>query len=155
MNKYMMLTATALLSSTALADPRSDSETINLGGCSSFLMTWSKSVYIVRESGVSGSCSGLFTEIGIAGKTKGVGNNLNVALPVVAAPRAASIDFSLPLKTGGKWAIWLSDTGSTTFIVESGTYTVKRKGDAKSGSHRPLLSEAIQKIISRDENPGN
>ena len=115
-------------------------------------MNWNGPLYAIQQHGVPTCGSSVTYEIGIAGKTKGIGNNLNFGVPPPPAGIlfGQSIDLSLPLKTGGAWTLYGNTNGSTVFVLNAGTYTVQNGARAKSGSRTSLLSQAIEQLKQRN-----
>jgi hypothetical protein len=63
--------------------------------------------------------------IGIAGKTTGIGRHVFVSDNYgFSSYTAIANDFSLPLKTGGTWNLWIEFSGTTGFVANTTSYTV-------------------------------
>ena len=145
MNKYLLMSAAALVGSTSTASASSAS--INLGYCSNFHLGWQGDLYLAKGVGFPSCGSSVVYAIGLAGKTKGMGKNVNFGITYSNAP--LGLDFALPLKTGKEWVAYASTNGSTMFILDSGTYTVANGARANSGSRTSLATKIHEMLQER------
>jgi hypothetical protein len=161
MNKYLMLQAALLFATAGVASAdeagKSGSATIGLNSfCSSYVMHWDGPFYAVEVVRSPNCSSANFFDLGIAGKTKGIGQNLNLAVPPPPGTsfEALGLDIALPLKTGGAWTLYAA-TGPTIFVLNSGTYTVRNGRQATSGSRMSVVRQAIEQLKARDKAIGH
>jgi hypothetical protein len=120
MNRYLMLSAAALVASTGWASAaKVKSGTLDVGsGCTFGIVQEERGVYVVRYGdGASGQ--------GLSRKTAN-GKAVELSDNVLGSDTstAVSFDISLPLKNGGTWALWTEFSGTTAFIANSGNYSV-------------------------------
>jgi hypothetical protein len=118
MNKYLMMSAAALLAGAATgADAKSATLCDDQGNPIAYLSYGDKIYNVAYEGGGIG--------FGIGGKTKGLGEHVTLSDNYAfGASTAASFDFSLPFKGGGTWNLWLEFSGNTSFEANAGTYTL-------------------------------
>ena len=120
MNRYLMLSAAALVASTGLASAsKVKSGALDVGsGCTLGIAQVEHGVYVARYGdGASGQ--------GLSRKTAN-GKAVELSDNVFGSDTstAVSFDVSLPLKNGGTWALWTEFSGTTAFIANSGNYSV-------------------------------
>ena len=145
MNKYLLLSAAAVLAGTSGAIASSArGGAIDLGnGCGLVLTEVQKGVYAVQYNGCGGS--GVETGQGLSRKTA-QGKSVQLSDNYFGNDRstADSLDISLPLKNGGTWALWIEFSGTSSFIANSGTYTVgaaaKKTGGNVMAETRALIA---------------
>jgi hypothetical protein len=147
MNKYLMLSAAALVASTsgAAAANASRTDTVTFDGyCGSVRIVHSGPQY----NAAFFSCGGALTGIGfgLAQKTKGMGRHVDISDNQYGNNRSIAVntDFSLPFRTGGTWGLWIEFSGVSSFLGNSGTYSVnvpahQGKGKSLTAETRALI----------------
>jgi hypothetical protein len=148
MNKYLLLSAAALLASTASAAlaSNSGSQSIFSPGdtCPMAVLHWKGPLYAVRFP-ACGAGSSSFGAGVAARKTPGVGRNVPLASVALAKAGVgfdgSFVDFTLPLKNGGTWREWATTNGATTFLLNTGTYQLTP--GAKRNSQNSMVSATI------------
>jgi hypothetical protein len=131
MNKYLMLSAMALLAGTTCAAAKDFCYEFGFDGyCDGGMISWNTSTAFhgaVRSwRHLNNNCaSGTSEGFGILGKTKGLGDYVTVSDDFYAKNYgiySEQIAYSLPakIKDGAKFYLWLSLDGST-FLGNSGT----------------------------------
>jgi hypothetical protein len=129
-NKYLMMMSAA---AAVLAGTGGASGQLLSNGCGLGTIQNEKGVYSVQYS----NClhSGIDFGQGLVRKTP-QGKFLDLSDSYfVASGIVMSFDLSFPLKNGGTWALWVGMNGTTSFISDSGTYTMggtPKKGGGKS-----------------------
>jgi hypothetical protein len=125
MNKYLMLTAAALLVSASGAS--ANQKTISFDGfCDGMQIGWQAQFY--GETHLYSGCGYFQTDVSIslAGRTKGIGDNVSFQgtyQPYFGLDgELIAFDIQLPLKTGNSFTLYSSQSG----VVNSGTYTVEK-----------------------------
>jgi hypothetical protein len=124
MNKYLMLSAAAVLASVSGTNAANKaSATIYIGGVSAIQLGYSGVVYNARFL----SCpDGAAIGQGLAAKTKVLGKNVDLSDNCFSEmglfSSAMSFDLQLPLRNGHAWTTWLELFGTTSFAANSGTY---------------------------------
>jgi hypothetical protein len=141
MNKYLMLSATALLASAGEATASNVSSGISLGNGCALGIAGGGGIYVVQYFGRGGG--GIATGQGLERKVR---HKKSVELSSnyfgSATSMGISYDISLPIRPGGTWALWVEYNGTTAFIADSGTYTVGVAGPRK-GRHLAARTKAL------------
>lgn len=147
MNKYLLVSAAAILASAGAAD----ATTVGFSGyCNGVVLTHQGKNYNARYTNCSGTVTG--TGFGVAVKTKGLGKNVDLSDNAYANnygiySEVLNYDLSLPLKNGGKWSLWVGLDGISSFEVNAGTYNV----DVPGHGGRNLVAETkalVEKLRS-------
>jgi len=124
MNRYLMLSAAALLASTngAIAS-HAESAGISLGNGCGIGIVGGGGIYAAQYFGCG---SGISNGQGLSRKTGRRTKSVELSDNYFGSQTnyGRSFDISLPIKSGGTWALWLEFNGTTAFIADSGTYTV-------------------------------
>ena len=135
MNKYLLMSAAAIMASAATAAAASnDSKSATGSGtfyqvsasgvtyCDADYLRWHGSNYFSLYDNETEFCGASVNGVGqgIAGKTKGVGKQVDNS-DVFFTGEAISLTFSTPIKSGGVWTLWFG-TGFSTFEINSGNY---------------------------------
>lgn len=148
MNKYLMMMAAVLLAEAPSTDASASGKhaNIQLSGswCSTFALNWNANTYVlnVDELCIDNSVN----EIGIAGRTMGLGKNVNFAFPDPETNIPLSLDLQLPVKTGNKWTLYVYNQGSVS-VLNSGTYQVGNNGARPAGGQRESLAGLVRKML--------
>jgi hypothetical protein len=150
MNKYLMLTAAALVGTAipALAKQHEQIYTIQFGtsngGSYCDGMSFYKSPYsgakIELGMHLQTGCGTANTEV--AGKQNKKTVNL---VDNWQGPTTFLYEISRPIKNGGTWALWICQEGTSCFEDNSGTYKL---GYNAAMSNRPKTSAKIAEIIA-------
>lgn len=128
MNKYLLISAAALLASAASAD----AVTVTFSGyCGSIILTPQGKRFNAQYIGCSGQLTG--TGFGVAEKIKGVGKFVDLSDNALGNNYGIYSEYlnyqlSLPLKNGGSWSLWVGVNGISSFEGNSGTYNVDGAG---------------------------
>jgi hypothetical protein len=162
MNKYLMMTSAALLATTAAGNAEAATHTyiIHFGSgstyCDSLLLHKNGNVYAGKHlytacgSGPDVLIEGLGSSGGVP-PGKGKGGNVNIGDDTLAyiyhQNYSVSYDLQTPFKNGGTYAVWINDTGSSSYIANEGVYEVGNK--ARSNSHESTLSKVVALIAKR------
>ena len=122
MNKYLMLSAAALLASVSGANANNKaSATIYIGGSAAIQLNYSSVVYNAQFLNCTGG--GIAIGMGFAATTKVLGKNVDLSDNCVPSEGdAISFDLQLPLRNGHAWTEWVEFSGTTSFPLNSGTY---------------------------------
>lgn len=158
MNKYLMMSATAFFATTVAASAddgkksNSGSATVMFGSsCDYYDLHWQGAVYVAEHVYTACGSNYVFPELGIGGKTKGLGNNVNFSDPsfyiIYGENYAAGLDLSTPIKNGGTWELWVAFNQSSAILANEGTYQVGH--DVKLGSHTSTISGVVEKLKER------
>jgi len=140
MNKYLMLSAAALMTTAVPAGanepPNNSAVMIYLGSSScGAIVHGGPKVFAVQWS----ACGGVGAiGQGLAAKTPGIGKNVNLSddvEPLLGTNIGLSFDLQLPLKSGHKYGAWASFSGVTSFEFQSGTYDVGAPGHGGNVHH--------------------
>ena len=127
MNKYLMMTAAALLASTGGANAGQQQFTFGTSGgqpyCDGGTGAWSGNIYIWEH--LNADCNGrnYVGGPGIEGRTRGIGRNVNMFDTFSIANNSGflcSYDFPRKFKIGGPWSLWCSFSGSFPSELNSG-----------------------------------
>ena len=135
MNKYLMMMSAA---AAVLAGTDGASGITLDNGCNLNLIQNGRGIYSVQY----GNCgSAISYGQGLARKTRqgkfvDLSDNYSDGSGI-----AMSIDISLPLKNVGTWALWVGLSGTTSFVANSGTYTVGAA--AKTGGNLMAETKAL------------
>lgn len=143
MNKYLMMTAAVLLAEALSAGAASGKHAaIQLSGswCSTFALNWNADIYVLNVDECNGTS---VNEIGIAGRTMGMGKNVNFAFPDPQTNIPLSLDLQLPVRTGNKWTLYVYDQGSVS-VLNSGTYQVGNNGIRPISDRRVSLASLVK-----------
>jgi len=156
MNKYLMLSAAALLAGTAAAQGY-ETQKFSFGTaggnsyCDGGEGVWSGNLYTWNH--LNADCAGYsyWGGPGIAGKTRGIGKNVVLFdnVPQYSGSYLCSIDFPPKFKIGGTFTLWCVN-GSVPFEAGSGVL-LPFQGEARKGakSTRSLLGTLIAEHRSR------
>jgi hypothetical protein len=136
MNKYLMLSAAAVLAGTACAAAKTYCYTLGFGTagggsyCDSGMISWNTSTAFhgaVRSwKHLNNNCAGATSDgFGILGKTKGLGDYVTVSDDFYAKNYgiySEQLAYSLPakIKDGAKFLMWIAIDGSA-FVANTGT----------------------------------
>ena len=154
MNKYLLMSAAAVLTTTAGAASASTESPAASGSqsiyatasgttyCDAVTVNWTKKDYYAMSDSEEGCGTGYTGVIGygqgIAGKTKKIGNQVDMSDGIEGVD-GSNIGFNLtastPIKNGGKFGVWFSYSGVTTFEAISGKYYFGTPPKAKAGHH--------------------
>ena len=148
MNKYLMMSAAAVLTATGGSAHAAGEQSGNIvfsGTCSGIALHWQGQAYAAAYL----NCSGTPTAYGqgLAGKTKGIGKNVDLSDNYVidgSNTESVNFDISLPLKNGGKWFLWLQLSGVTSFEANAGKYNLG--GATKYGTGQSVLAKSLAAI---------
>ncbi len=154
MNKYLMMSAAALMATTTAAKAdewkKSGSATILFNSyCDYLKVNWDG--YVYADQHIFSQCGSNVTAygIGISGKTKGIGENIFLmddgGVQVYGTNILLGFDLILPFKTGNAFYGWASFSGVTAFNYISGTYTVGHKAISANGNARTF--DKLQALI--------
>ena len=148
MNKYLMISAAALLSSatgTAAATAKWKYDVVCVGDTPSIGLTHSRVVYNAKW------LDGIETGFGLAAKTKGIGNNVDLSNNYFGDARSVALNFdlSLPLKDGKAWTMWVELSGISSFEANAGTYTVNCTDSKRSGRNVIAETRALIERLKR------
>jgi len=149
MNKYLLMTAAALLGTAApaLADDQSKSHSLHFlsqnGGSYCDGLKWAKFDPYGLQYGVhlNVNCGGGTSKIAGGASRKGWGFSDNSS---PGSSISLFYDISKPFKDGSAWALWVCMNGTTCFEGNTGTYKV---GFPANGSHVPSTTK-VEKIIA-------
>ena len=163
MNKYLMLSAAALLAGTACAGARTYCYAFGFGSgsggsyCDGGILSWNTSTAFhgaVRSwTHVDNNCaSGTSTGFGILGKTKSLGDYVTVSDNLFAknyGNYSEQLSYSLPakIKDGAKFLMWIYLDGS---VIEANSGTlenVEKCGDGRPVGHGRTSTFARVKAI--------
>ena len=146
MNKYLLISAAALLASAGTAD----AVTVTFSGyCGSIILTPQSNRYNAQFIGCSGQLTG--TGFGIAEKIKGFGKFVDLSDNALGNNYGIYSEYlsyllSLPLKNGGSWSLWIGINGISSFEGNSGTYNVdgQRHGGRSIAAETRALVEKLK-----------
>ncbi|MFL6689814.1 MAG: hypothetical protein ACJ8IR_06450 [Alphaproteobacteria bacterium] len=116
MNKYLMLTSAALLSSQAAAGTPAGTIYFDHSDCAITFNTSGAGIYAAQYSQCGNS--GIAYGEGLAMKSA-FGKHVELSY---SANSEISFDLSLPFKNRGTWTEWQQINGTSSFVVDSGTY---------------------------------
>jgi hypothetical protein len=162
MNKYLMMSAAALLAATASAVNASAGEqhfTFGTTGggsyCDGGIGQWSGYVYGWVHTNYDCAGRNAVGNPGIAGKTAGIGKNVNMSDASFFSDNLGyicSYDFPNKFKIGGTWSLWCSFSGSLATEVNSG---ILLSSNAKAPGGTKSTLSAVKALVaerrSRDE----
>ena len=143
MNKYLMMSAAAVLASANGATASNAGNGISLGGgCGLNIVGSGKGVYAVLYTSCGGP--GVDTGQGLSRKTA-QGKSVELSSNYFGSAKSLGIsyDISLPLRSGGTWATWIEISGVTAFLANSGTYTAgaaHKKGRNVAAETKALIA---------------
>jgi opacity protein-like surface antigen len=122
MNKYLMLSAAALLAGAGAANAANKaSATIYIGGAAAIQLGYSGIVYNAQYVNCTGG--GIAIGMGLAANTTVLGKNVDLSDNCVPPEGdAISFDLQLPLRNGHAWTEWVEFSGTTSYPLDSGTY---------------------------------
>jgi hypothetical protein len=159
MNKFLMMSAAAVLASSTAAIASEDSKggfngTISFGsGCDYFDVNYfGQNIYTAEH--VFSACNGTtgsVTDFGVVGKYKKA-STLNFGDDIFAILYgenvAALYQFSTPIKTGGTWDLWVAFSASSVILGNEGNYVV-RNGDSARRSGPSTISNVVEMLRQR------
>jgi hypothetical protein len=167
MNRYLMLTAAALLAGTASAGADCYTFTFASTGGASFcdggMIGWSSGGSAQRSwRHINNNCAGASSEgFGLLGKTKGFGDFSTMSDDVDARNNVFSqqVAYSLPknIKNGQPFVSWVEVGGTTAFETGNGILVnVAACTDRASVSHgRTSTLAGVTAIMAARRAPGN
>lgn len=165
MNKYLMLSAAAVLSSITTVQADTYCFGFNTGGGGSYCDSGRVSTG-VDGGGFSGSvrawqhlnndCNGGRSEgYGVLGKTPGLGKVSVMSDNIVVQNSNISLAFQLPkkIKSGNEYVVWIGFSGTTFFQANSGALTGVSKCQNSRAIHggKSVLS-AVTEILREHRN---
>jgi len=153
MNKYLMMTAAAVLGSAspALAADQSKTHTIHFltasGGSYCDGMSFQKS----RAPNAPAIATGLHLNEDCAGKVGQMIGTVNKTAFHLSENYSSSVaymyDIFKPIRNGGTWDLWICYSGTTCFEGGGGIY--KLGFPASGGSHTPTTARVAEIIAQR------
>jgi hypothetical protein len=152
MNKYLMMTAAALLASTAAANAGERHFKFGtMGGgsyCDGGIGIWSSYVYGWQHTNYDCAGSVALGTPGIEGKTSGIGKNINMSDASFFSNNYSgpicSYDFPPKFKIGGTWSLWCSFSGSLAIELNSG---ILLPSNAKAQGSKSTLA-AVKAVVA-------
>lgn len=156
MNKYLLLSAAALLSSAAMAGeglpPAATSiHFIGANGtsyCDGMRLRGAGNGFIVGQHTFT-ECGGAsaIPEWGLAGRRKPLGKEVFFYEPTMSD----GYIISLPLQTGGAWSLYATTNGTTIFLVNHGTYSLGPPRKGAHGSTAAKVEELVAKLKAKPQ----
>ena len=136
MNKYLMLSAAAVLAATGGANATgayaAGSVTISFGNdyCDFLILRHTGTAYVDIHDFEQG-CGHSFNSYGqgLAAETKGIGKNVDLSDNYLVisgnGTGALNFDISLPLRRGGTYCIWFTSNAVTSIDLGCSTYGLR------------------------------
>jgi hypothetical protein len=152
MNKYLMLSAAAVVASATGAS--ADTHTFQFGTagggsyCDGGTVTNNGVVWAWQHT--NNNCySGVSTGQGLLGKVEGFGKVANMSDNYFGAATSIALNYTLPkkIKAGNTWYLWVEFSGTSSFLGNSGVLintTAAKKGGANTVAKLKSMIKAHQ-----------
>jgi hypothetical protein len=162
MNKFLLLAAAAVLSTTATGyaapqeEPKNSGQvSITLGGNNcAMLLRWTGAFYASRQSVTCSGGNSFFVTVGLRSKVKGIGDIILVPTEIAALEGnpsfGSSFVLSAPLKDGGT-VIGYGTASSLSvyeFSVGNGKYHVKKGAHKANNPRTAPIQETLLKYAN-------
>lgn len=145
MNRHLMLSVAALLGCAGGArDAASQSIFFTGSSCPAIVLVKQGNTYNATYLENCSTVAGY--GMGFDAQTNGVGRNVNLsdnfeAMNYGDYTQYLSFDLSLPLRNGGRWALWIGFSGTSNFEANSGKYRLRNA--VKAGGQVAARTNAI------------